>query len=1440
MRNYIPCKHSFMKKVTVLSIIFLTGLSGSVFGQSWKLIESAKYPKQESFVAAYSVLDYGAKGDGVTDNTQIFQNLLNNLGNLNGGTLYVPEGKYVIKGALNIPKGITIRGDWKKPQKGQPVEGTIIMAYSGKGDASAAPLFTLEPGAGVMDLSIWYPEQSPDNIQPYPASIMFGKTNYWGNDYCNAKNITFVNSYIGLMISRENGGGCPIMNHLYGTPLSVGVEIDNIADVGRIENINFSPAYWASSGLPNSPSSGSSYENWMYNYGTGIVMRRNDWSYTCYTDIEGYNRGMLSAASVVLGQETSVPNGHNYDMVFTRCKTGVYFQNVNDVGVMYSHIKMINCENGFVVGPNTSGTVQIQASEIQAASEAIRIDKSSGVKTLVNQCKVTKGMVNAAGGILVANDCDFNNQQPQISIGIGARSVITGNRFAEEAKIDNKSILESVIDHTALSIKKIPDFEKIEEKTRKPSRSVLYLATVAPYNAKGDGTTDNTNAIQSALDKAAADGGGVVFLPPGHYKVTGNLSVPTNVELKGAVDLSTAPLGKGTVIEVYNGKSNPNGQPFMKLAPNSGIRGLVFNYPEQRAPLLPNMLAYPYTVQVTGSDAYIINVGMRAADKFLDLFTYKCDNHFVDYLIGHVFNNGIKVGGNSDNGVLQNVHVNIGAYATGGESKWGSWANSPIPDVEEYLVQNSYKYALDKLMFIELGACKNERLYNNFIYGARRGLILDNPSGEGPEGISMGTGIDGSTNAVYINKIGSGGFDFINTQLVSIGDNNTWYIETGAGFTGKTTFFNSDYWGNPNRGMVIKGGTLELQSANFHHPGQNGLATLNQPGKLELVSSTVASTGAILTDPAESQLSVQSSVLDPAGINESKCALWKNNLDYAIRYSTEYVYERTGWTATASDNNGNAYRAIDGDADSRWDTGAPQSSGQWFVVDMKDRLKVDAVILDVVASAGDSPVSYKMYISDDGQTWGSAVASGKGTRDATFIYLDETMQARYIKIEQTGQAGNYWSVHEFHVYSSSLKTDYPPLDRTGWVASASKNNDGAQRVLDGDSSTRWDTEAIQESGEWFQVDMQQSQKFNRIILDYTESPNDGPYRYEAYASADGQNWGTAIASGEGTKGMLRIDFEEQDARYIRIVQTGTYDGGYWSIHELLVYNIEKEIEMISFEIAPDPADAVVVINGTEQKRVQVEKGSNITYSVSKEGYKPVEETLPSVQTNRYIEVTLKPVAPETVKFEIVPLPAHALVTLNGSIGNTIDIEKGGSVTYKVSADGYITVENTVNNVQEDKRIEITLEPVPATKVQFEIVPTPASATVIINGTMRNKLEVEKGSNITYRVFAEGYITEENTIYAIDEDTRLEIILKPVSSPSDNSGTVDFVYNGQFIKVKGVSGRFAISIYSVSGKRLLDTTTEGDVPFVCPSAGVYIFKVEQNGKRYEKKVFLGNR
>lgn len=59
----------------------------------------------------------------------------------------------------------------------------------------------------------------------------------------------------------------------------------------------------------------------------------------------------------------------------------------------------------------------------------------------------------------------------------------------------------------------------------------IYLAT--DFGAVGNGKTDNTIAIQNAIDKAAITGGRV-YVPPGKYLVKASLKIRPGVALVGS------------------------------------------------------------------------------------------------------------------------------------------------------------------------------------------------------------------------------------------------------------------------------------------------------------------------------------------------------------------------------------------------------------------------------------------------------------------------------------------------------------------------------------------------------------------------------------------------------------------------------------------------------------------------------------------------------------------------------------------------------------------------------------------------------------------------------------------------------------------------------------------------------------------------------------------
>lgn len=74
--------------------------------------------------------------------------------------------------------------------------------------------------------------------------------------------------------------------------------------------------------------------------------------------------------------------------------------------------------------------------------------------------------------------------------------------------------------------------------------------------AKGDGSTDDTRAIQAAINAASAAGGGMVVFPVGVFIVSSDIDIPNLVQLRGSSVKSGVAADPGTTIK-WGGASAP-------------------------------------------------------------------------------------------------------------------------------------------------------------------------------------------------------------------------------------------------------------------------------------------------------------------------------------------------------------------------------------------------------------------------------------------------------------------------------------------------------------------------------------------------------------------------------------------------------------------------------------------------------------------------------------------------------------------------------------------------------------------------------------------------------------------------------------------------------------------------------------------------------------------
>ena len=127
---------------------------------------------------------------------------------------------------------------------------------------------------------------------------------------------------------------------------------------------------------------------------------------------------------------------------------------------------------------------------------------------------------------------------------------------------------------------------------------------------------------------------------------------------------------------------------------------------------------------------------------------------------------------------------------------------------------------------------------------------------------------------------------------------------------------------------------------------------------------------------------------------------------------------------------------------------------------------------------------------------------------------------------------------------------WPLVDAKGWRLSANTSAAGCTEATDGKRATRWHTGTSQRPGQWYQIELPAETKVAGLVLDAAASADDYPRGYTVELSGDGQSWGAPVATGKGKGPVTEISFPAAPAKFIRITQTGSVDGLFWSIHEL--------------------------------------------------------------------------------------------------------------------------------------------------------------------------------------------------------------------------------------------------------------------------------------------------
>jgi hypothetical protein len=365
--------------------------------------------------------------DGVTDATGWIQRQLDAAGKT-GGQVVLPPGLFLLKGHLQVPAGVALRGSWSAPHDGKAWNlGTTLLVTGGRGDENATPAVTLAGNADIDGFTFVWPEQTWNDIQPYPWAI-FGT-----GAHDTVENVTFVNAYEGIRVGAPDGS-LHLLRNIFGCVLRRGIFVDNTFDIGRLENIHFNPHYWVNSRHPSMGDGTDQKAEAVHAYTTAhleaFIFGRTDWEYSFNTFVWGARVGYHFIKSAQGGCD-----GQFLGMGADYCRTCVQIDALQPIGLQITNGQFTafagDPGTDICTAPGAGGVAQLVNCTFYATTHHdIWMKGDTGVTLFACHFHADhpEGSVLVERGRLIVQGCMFDHPGPAVILQAGAAAAaITGN-----------------------------------------------------------------------------------------------------------------------------------------------------------------------------------------------------------------------------------------------------------------------------------------------------------------------------------------------------------------------------------------------------------------------------------------------------------------------------------------------------------------------------------------------------------------------------------------------------------------------------------------------------------------------------------------------------------------------------------------------------------------------------------------------------------------------------------------------------------------------------------------------------------------------------------------------------------------------------------------------------------------------------------------------------
>jgi hypothetical protein len=309
-------------------------------------------------------------------------------------------------------------------------------------------------------------------------------------------------------------------------------------------------------------------------------------------------------------------------------------------------------------------------------------------------------------------------------------------------------------------------------------------STAAATGFNADGKTDDTAAIQQALNEAAKQGG-VVSLPAGKYLVIGNLNIPEGVALVGSnqAPVYIEPL-IGTVILATGGRDKEDAPALFEMGNSSTVRGLTVFYPDQK---LDDIHPYAWTFHLQGGDNTVESVTLINSYNGIKIGPEANVRHRIRSVSGCVLRRGIWLDACSDIGRIENVHWHC--------HWWSSvQVGGDFDKAFDYMSKNCEGFVF--------GRTDWEYVTNTFIFPTKTGYRFIATKNGTMNGQLCGIGADAANRCIVVDQIQPMGLLITNGQFVAFAGDDPVEVVINPTCTGSVRLESCAFWGPAVQNVV--------------------------------------------------------------------------------------------------------------------------------------------------------------------------------------------------------------------------------------------------------------------------------------------------------------------------------------------------------------------------------------------------------------------------------------------------------------------------------------------------------------------------------------------------------------------------------------------------------------------------------------------------------------